>query len=194
MNKTASVLRQLVAAYTNTQVSDETVAIYIRLLRDIPADDLQTIVDQSIAECKFLPTVAEIRDRWHSLTRGLGELTSAEAWGMVMMEIRRVGYTGAPHFESQKVARVVKMIGWRELCMSEEPGIDRAQFMRMYDQVARREDDIHKLLPQARALAAHRGLVPIGDSLRALVESRKSSTSSPRAPEVEPEVQTDATN
>jgi hypothetical protein len=53
---------------------------------------LQTVVDQCIATCKFLPSVSEIRALWHKLGTGLGHPSAAEAWGEVQAEIRRTGY------------------------------------------------------------------------------------------------------
>lgn len=186
-SRTAFVLKQLFSAYPNTEVGEGTVAIYIRLLGDIPVEELQAVVDQCIADCKFLPTVAEVRDHWRNLTRTLGELSGAEAWGLVQAEIRSIGSWGSPRFESAKVQRVVDMMGWLNICQSENLAVDRAQFMRIFDTLADREDRIGKLLPQARALAAERGLVPIGDSLRALGAHRHR----PPAPEIveEDEVQ-----
>jgi hypothetical protein len=185
-NRTAFVLKQLFSAYPNTQVEEGTVAIYIRLLGDIPVEELQAVVDQCIADCKFLPTVAEVREHWRNLTRNLGELSGAEGWGLVQAEIRRMGSWGSPHFENAKVQRVVDMMGWLNICQSENLAVDRAQFMRIFDTLADREDRIGKLLPQARALAAERGLVPIVDSLRMLGERRR--TPSPEIVE-EDEVQ-----
>ena len=167
-NRTAFVLKQLFAAYPNSQVSDDTVAIYLRLLQDIPVEDLQTVVDQCIAQCKFLPTVAEVREQWHNLTRNLAQMSGEEAWGLVQAEIRRIGSWGAPHFEDERVMKVVRSMGWNNICQSDEPAVDRAQFMRIYNQMSHREQEINKLLPQSREMAAHRGLLPIGNSLKAL--------------------------
>ncbi len=153
---TTSIIRQLVSAYPNTQATVETIAVYDRLLADIAPGDLQTVVDQCIAECKFLPTVAEIRERYGLLTRRLGEPSAAEAWGEVQTEIRRVGYIGTPTFADTVTERVVKMMGWRELCASENAVADRAHFMRMYEQVAERAGQWQRLLPQARELAEQR--------------------------------------
>lgn len=184
MNSSLSTLHQLFLAYPNTQASKATIAIYLRLLSDIPLDELRIVVDQCIAECKFLPTVAEVRDRWHSLTLNLGQLNSAEAWGMVTAEIMRIGSWGAPHFEDSRISQVVKAMGWLNICQSDVPGVDRAQFMRMFDQLAARDSSVQKLLPQARAMAAHRGLIPIGESLRALVgDAEKSPESAVRSPQ-----------
>lgn len=152
------ILKQLFAAYANTQVTPELVAVYTRILSNIPPDDLQVVVDQCIAECKFMPTVAEIRERYTALTRSLAALSAAEAWGLVTGEIRRIGSWGAPQFDDPLTARVVEMMGWRELCQSENQMADRAQFMRMYQEIRDRHDRIDNLLPQARAmLEAHTG-------------------------------------
>ena len=151
------IIRQLVSAYPNAQVTVETIAVYDRLLSDIPPADLQAVVDQCIAECKFIPTVAEIRERYHALTRSLGHLTASDAWGQVKREIRRIGSWGTPKFDDPITAKVVANMGWLELCMSESPeGVDRAQFERAYNEILNRNEQVSKLLPQARELAETR--------------------------------------
>lgn len=149
-----SILKQLFSAYANAQVTVETIAVYDRLLSDIPAGDLQTVVDQCVAECKFLPTVAEIRERYHALSRTLGQLTAADAWGQVKSEIRRIGSWGTPTFDDPIVAKVVRNMGWMEICTSESPeGVTLAQFTRMYNELVNRNELLQKLLPQAREMA-----------------------------------------
>lgn len=157
MDEMEFVLSQLFSAYANAKIDEGTVAVYLRLLRDIPPAELQTVVDQCVAECKFLPTVAEIRERYHALTRTLGNMTATDAWGMVKSEIRRVGSWGTPTFDDPVVAKVVRNMGWNELCMSESPeGVDRAQFERMYNETINRNEQVSKLLPQSRELAEKR--------------------------------------
>lgn len=151
------IIRQLFSTYPNTQVTVQTVAQYDRLLSDIPPDELQTVVDQAIAECKFLPTIAELRERWHNLTRGLGQPSPAEGWDEVMRQVRAVGYIGTPEFANPITARVVKAMGWRELCASENVVADRAHFMRMYEQLQARTEQLQKLLPQSVDMAQRHG-------------------------------------
>ncbi len=153
MNDIRAILKQLVAAYPHAEATRETTAVYDRLLSDIPPADLQTVVDQAIAECKFLPTIAELRERWHSLTRGLGQPSATEGWNEVLEQIRTVGYIGTPQFSNAITARVVKAMGWRELCASENVIADRAHFMRMYEQIAARGEQVQRLLPQALDMA-----------------------------------------
>jgi hypothetical protein len=163
------VLKQLFTAYPNTQVSEQTVITYVRLLKDIPEDELQAIVDQAIATSKFLPTIAEIRDMRHGL-QNFEQLTYVEAWDTVVKEIRRIGSYGAPQFQDPITARVVKSMGWRELCMSENPGIDRAQFRDMYNALLNRQERDQKLLPQARDYVQTRGMISMRQLLGTMVD------------------------
>lgn len=157
MDEMEFVLAQLFSAYANAKIDEGLVAVYMRLLADIPPADLQAVVDQAIAECKFLPTVAELRERYHTLTRTMGQLSATDAWGVVKAEIRRVGSWGTPTFADPTIAKVVRNMGWLELCTSESPeGVDRAQFERAYNELVSRGEQVQKLLPQARDLAERR--------------------------------------
>lgn len=163
MSNIGSILKQLFAAFPNTQISEGTVAVYLRLLSDIPPEALQVAVDQAIATCRFLPTVAELRDTLLGLST-IGQLSWGEAWENVQSEMRRVGSYGVPHFSSDLTASVVRSMGWKTLCASENPQTDRAQFRDMYTALAARQAGEQKLLPQAREYASETTgrLLPIG--------------------------------
>lgn len=88
---------------------------------------------------------------------------------MVRAEIWRVGRSQSPVFSNELVARAVKLFGWRELCLSEEPEIIRAQFTRMYNELAAREDSVNALLPASRRLVERRGLLPIGSVVNGML-------------------------
>ena len=78
------------------------------------------------------------------------QLTEADAWGLVMAEIRRIGIYGQPKFDDPVVAKTVKILDWLALCSSENVIADRAHFMKMYGQLSERAKDDAKLLPAAR--------------------------------------------
>jgi hypothetical protein len=157
MNSIAAILRQLFEAYPNNRATEGTVAMYVKLLRDIPVEELQVVTDQAISECTFLPTVAELRQRWYRLTQPQHQLTADAAWGMVTAEIRRVGAWGSPTFDSPIVARIVANMGWRDLCASENGMADRAHFMRMFEQAQERDLANRRLLPQSVNLLEAKG-------------------------------------
>ena len=165
---TIGILRQLFSAFPNTQVETETIAMYSKLLSDIPAEDLQVIVDQAVSTSRFLPTIGEIRDMHYGLKR-IGQPSWVEAWSTVQSEMRRVGSYSSPHFEDQLTQRVVKSMGWRTLCSSENASIDRAQFRDMYTALAARDEREQKLLPHARTWAERNGgLLPLRNLLQGL--------------------------
>lgn len=165
----AAILKQLFAAYPNAQATKETIAVYMRLLADIPPEALQVAVDQAIATSKFLPTVAELRDTLHGLT-AIGQPSWGEAWETVQREMRRIGSYGVPQFADPLTAAVVRSMGWKTLCASENQATDRAQFRDMYTALAARREGERKLLPQAREWASeNRRLLPVAELMGRLV-------------------------
>ena len=159
------IFKQLFESFPNSagKVTETTVAMYYRLLRDIPDEELQITIDQCIAESRFLPTIAEIRERWHALNT-VGQLTATEAWEQVTKEIKRIGSWGAPQFDNEITKRAVDAMGWINLCQSDVPGVDRAQFHRIYDGLSARGNQAQRMLPASRQLAERKaiaGPVPI---------------------------------
>lgn len=129
------IIRKVFASYPNSNLSNETLAAYIDLLGDIPLDHLQITVNQCLIEClDFPPSAGRIRQRYIELITP-PKLPAADAWGLVIRQMMRVGHTGTPTFEDATLARVVQSMGWRELCLSENQMADRAHFIRMYEQV-----------------------------------------------------------
>jgi hypothetical protein len=145
----------LVACFPQPPIGDEMVKAYVRWLADIPLEVLDAVIEQAVAEYKFLPTIAELREIVLRLSSVSGRRpNAAEAWGDVMAEVRRVGSYRQPVFSDELVARAVEIIGWRELCLSENGVADRAHFFRVYEQLVRREAEEERLLPEARRLRA----------------------------------------
>ena len=132
--------------------SDTQIAGYAMLLKDIPDGELTTTVLQCIAESKFVPTVAEIRERWHALTTDVMEGDAEEGWLSVKKAIVGVGSYGTPTFTDPITAKTVQAIGWRELCESDNQAADRAHFLRIYTGFQSRKTEIDRLLPGARAM------------------------------------------
>ena len=56
---------------------------------------------------------------------------------MVLDEVRRTGVYGQPRLPGL-VQRAVDVVGWREICLSENVDAVRAHFLRVYEQLAQR--------------------------------------------------------
>jgi len=150
MSDTLSVLKQLTAAFPSSNIGKETIAVYVRMLSDISKNELQAVVDQCLVECRFLPTIAEIRERHRLLTRDLSIPTAEASWE----EVRRsFGRTNRAPWSHPFVEEAVNIMGYRELCMSTNQGNDMVRFLRIYASIAERDAQIRRLTPTARQIA-----------------------------------------
>ncbi len=141
----------LTAAYPNVNMPGQTHKVYIRLLSDLPLELAEAAILEAINRCKFLPTVSEIRDIAGSLARP-DSLTAGEAWTEVLRAISKWHYYGKPEFSSELVKRSVEAIGWQTVCTTETIGVERAHFMRIYEQLVGREHERMRMLPEVRKL------------------------------------------
>lgn len=130
----------------NASLDDARLRLYVEMLSDIPPSILETAVKKLIMTNKFLPSIAEIREVAYGI-KGIISGTAApdesEAWGEVAKAIRSVGYYGKPKFSHEAITTAVNNIGWQDICMTPNEGINtlRAQFRRAYQLAAKRQKD-----------------------------------------------------
>lgn len=138
------------------QDASSTIGIYQRMLADLEYETANAAIANIIACGKFLPTIAEIREECLKITCG-PQISGAEGWGEVRAAIGKHGAYKTPgvdfEFQDATVAVVVKWLGWRELCLSENEIADRARFVEAYDKqatVARKRAQAPDSLPAIR--------------------------------------------
>ena len=144
----AKILTVLAAAYPKFEVDDLKVRVWHEMLGDLDYATANMAVKKLILENTFPPSIAEVRKAAMEILNP-DAMTAAEAWGEVERAIRIYGYyreTEALESMSPSVAKVVKYIGWQNICLNEEPGVIRGQFLKMYQQVQER-DHREMLLP-----------------------------------------------
>lgn len=142
----------LAAAFPTNKLTDDSMAVYARLLIDLDYDAANASAARLIATSKFPPTVAEIREA--TLAMQHGEVRAGgEAWGDVLRAISRYGRYRTPgrefQFADPVVGECVAALKWRELCDSESQEADRARFIQLYDRLAaqRRRTELSEGLP-----------------------------------------------
>lgn len=150
--ETAKLLAVIAASFPRFEVDDLKVKVWHEMLGDLDYTVASMAVKKIILQNTFAPAISEVRKAaLEVMTPESERITAAEAWGMVKRAFSRYSiYREKEALASLPgpVADTVRYMGWRELCMSEEGEIVRAQFLRMYDQVAtRRQEDA--LLPLA---------------------------------------------
>lgn len=146
----AKLLAVLAASYPKFEVDDLKVHVWHEMLGDLDYSIASMAIKKLIMQNTFPPAIAEVRKAAAVLT-GPEQVAGSEAWGEVTRAIRNYGYyreEEALASMSPITAQLVRYMGWREICLSEEPEILRAHFLKMYDQIIAREQE-KQLLPPA---------------------------------------------
>jgi hypothetical protein len=167
-SETARILAVISTAYPEKfKVDDLKVQLWHNLLKDIPYEVANIAIQKHILESPFVPTIADIRKAATDIvTPEEQKIDAATAWGEVTKAISSYGIyrpDEAMASMSPATAKVVKFISWQEICLSENQGVVRGQFMKMFDSVTQRESK-DKLLPSAMK----NQITQISDSMRML--------------------------
>lgn len=143
------------------QVPDAKLArqIYHQIWRDIDGELLTSAVMQWLStKHPFHPSPGELRDLALTLTER-GELSADEAWAEVLNSVRQVGSYGLPVWSNERIAKTMQAFGrWSDFCLTEtdQLGVVRAQFMRIYEAQTKRLHDDRLMLPETRAAVQQR--------------------------------------
>jgi len=156
-DQAARLVAIIVAAFPDWRAPVETVQLYTAFLSDADAELAARAVTRWCMRQLRAPRIAELRD---AIEREAGAAPPDldRAWAEVQAEIHRVGHVGVPRFTHVAVQAAVEAIGWRALCESTEPGVERAHFQRAYDSTRRRTADsashqlIEGIMPLVREL------------------------------------------
>lgn len=144
----------LKTAYPRVDVlpNKQAMEMWYRMLRHIPYNTAEVMLQKWIGTNKWPPTIAEILDAASKLTYGEAPDWS-EGWAEVQKAISRYGYMGeeeAYDSFSPITAKVVGRLGFRNLCMSENPVADRANFRTCYEVISKREQEDRNLPPELK--------------------------------------------
>lgn len=130
------------------------------MLSDVPFDVAQAAVQAVASTSQFTPSIADIRT-WHMSFRGEQTMDADEAWGLVKKAVQQFGHSQMIKARDSmpiEVWRMVERIGWRDLCMSEEPGVERGQFMKMWGLHQKREQEKAVLPPAVKAIGTKKNM------------------------------------
>lgn len=173
---TLKALAILQLAYP-TDMSRERLDMYVNMLMDLPPNLLASAVTYCINHCRFLPSVAELRDtaaRATALANGdTDEDSAATAWGRVQKAIASVGYTGRPDFSDDPIlADVVDHLGWKQICLTpvDDTAILRAQFRKAYEAACQQRKNVRDFSQAG---------VPINPRIRQAIAAEMTATALP---------------
>lgn len=144
----------------NILPNQQAMELWFRELQDIDSKVAETALRQWVATNKWSPSIADIREAASSVQSG--DLPDwGDGWEQVLKAIRYFGTYRIPEaMESfDPITRqCVERLGFRNLCMSESPNQDRANFRMIFEQLAERKKKNAQLaLPLKQAIQAIQG-------------------------------------
>ncbi len=146
----SKLLAIFAVAYPRFDVNDVKLQLWFEMLQDIPYELAQVTVKKLICERNFPPTISDIRAAVGDLLNPYSnEEDAGAAWGEVMRSVRNYGIyrpEEAISSMSRKTARIVRQLGWQEICLCENLGVIRGQFIRLYEASEEKEKK-NRLLP-----------------------------------------------
>lgn len=153
-----------IEAATGKSVSSDTAEVYFDLLGDLPVGVFQLAAKRVVLEHRWatFPSVAELREAASETAQGaVKPLSAGEAWSIAWKAAGRIdpeisgsaerGLAGLPEL----VVEAVRAFGIPALCCGREPvGVVRAQFVKIFEQLAAREKRIALMPPAIRQAVA----------------------------------------
>ena len=144
--------------------NEQAINLWLKQLEDIPYNVAEVALNKWVAVNKWSPSIADIRQTAAELT----EETPREwgdAWQEVLRAISKYGsYREDEALESldDTTRTVVKRLGFRNLCFSEDIQVDRANFRMIYERQQERDKQDAQLPPRLKALISDK-LLMIGE-------------------------------
>ena len=122
----------------NILQSDEEMELWFEMLKDIDYRAASTSIKRWVSLNKWCPTIADIREM-STEVKGLKVNEWEEEWDKVTNAIAKYGYyrtEEALETLPELTRTIVKRLGFRNLCMSENISIERANFRDIYNREA----------------------------------------------------------
>ena len=121
--------------------NDQAAELWFKQLADIPYKDAETVLNRWVGNNKWSPSIADIREGFMALS-GQELPDWGAAWEEVQKAIRYIGsYRADEAVESlsELTREAVKRMGFENICRSETPDIERANFRMIYESLAARK-------------------------------------------------------
>jgi len=126
--------------------TNEEATLWYEMLKDIEYDAASAAVKRWVSLNKWCPTIADIREL-STVVKGNTVNEWEEEWDKVIDAVHRYGYTRpeeALNSLPDMTRNIVKRLGYKTICMSENISIERANFRDVYNREAdkQREQNI----------------------------------------------------
>lgn len=140
----------------NILPNQQAMELWYRELCDIPYQVAEAALRRWVATNKWSPSIAEIREMTVNVTQG-DDMTWGEAWEKALKAVHRFGYYRAKEALDSLdplTRRCVENVGFREMCLSENIAVERANFRMIFETLAQRKKTEQQMaLPLREAIS-----------------------------------------
>ena len=160
-NEWTLLVKALKSAYPSQNfLPDEwSIKLWYSMLKDIPYEALNIAIQGHISTSKYPPTIADLRGFIKPK-----EKDWSEGWEEVKRAIRKYGsYNEAKALESMSplTREIVERFGFKEICLSDNEDVYRANFRMAYEQTAKKREETAQLPETLQARL--NGILQIGE-------------------------------
>lgn len=131
----------------NLLPNEQAMELWFKQLEDIPFQVAEVGLNKWVSLNKWSPSISDIREMASEVTQG--QISDwGDGWEQVLKAIRVYGsYNAGAALDSMDsiTRKCVERLGFREICMSENIAVDRANFRMLYETLANRQKEDAKL-------------------------------------------------
>ena len=134
----ATIVEVLHLAYGDDAIlqDEKTLDLWYGFLKDIDYAVCKNAVMRIISTSKWPPKIAEIREAAVQIVTVRTDADWSDAWSKVIRSIGRFGQNRqeeALEYMGEDAARIVKRMGWKNICMSENISAERSNFRQAFE-------------------------------------------------------------
>ena len=131
----------------NLLPNEQAMELWFKQLEDIPFQVAEVGLNKWVSLNKWSPSISDIREMASETMSGQIK-DWGDGWEQVLKAIRVYGsYNAGAALDSMDeiTRKCVQRLGFREICLSENIAVDRANFRMLYEQLANRQKEDAKL-------------------------------------------------
>lgn len=137
--------------------NEQAMELWFNQLQDIPYKVAELTLNKWVATNKWSPSIADIREQAAGIIQGEGK-DWGEAWQEVLRCISKYGFyreEGALNSMDKLTRKVVRRLGFKNICLSEDIQVDRANFRMIYEEEQSKAKQVAQLPPKVKELIAN---------------------------------------
>jgi hypothetical protein len=137
-SEAVAIISKIKASWPRVPISRETAEAWTEAILDLDHETALAALRDLIRTSTFPPQPAELRAACVTVAHG-ERRSGGEAWGECLRLIRKHGSYRLPGADfpiaDPLLARTIDALGWRDLCLSDNPVADRARFIETYESI-----------------------------------------------------------